>query len=483
MVKRTQKRNSPGKIKRLVEGKDVLEANFAELSALIPDTQHALDSDDVPQTVKKEKVQYLSNLLEKIRVFSPLLTSDQCNKLMLVNNQVQRFKQLERRGNQKVLRKVQADLSSSIGDLVGPVHYRVVTPPAQELQAELPEVENEPSEIRQQPVDQVKVQSFKPPPLEKKTKFSLDLSLDPGDPINKPSVPMLIPQHDGSKLVGFAVGNPDYAGSWSDPKNTSPAENPTVNPVADGSPDPILSMNPQPGNPLPEEPEKTEDPSKGSFDQRPTGTKPKRNHNERKNKISPEQFPHRPSFPIYHDPPAPPKKPMNPPVQGLQRELDQLRLHPDMLSRKVQKSMAYPQPTYGGYMPHDYGFDPRSYSTPRRRLDFGNPRSQQGGNPPDRTQPYREPLTQDNPHIDPYTMDDPAFPERWRIPPGHILQSWYKQWDLGKLWKHSDQIAVFEGSIQQYLRWAPTFYEMVHIQPMPWAYKLNILSKKACPQR
>ena len=130
MVKRTQKRNSPGDIKRLVQGKDNLEANFAELSALIPDTQHVLDSDDVPNTVKREKIEYLSSLLEKIRVFSPLLTADQCNKLMLVNNQVHRFKQLQRKGNQKALKKVQADLSSSIGSLAGPVHYRVMTPAA-----------------------------------------------------------------------------------------------------------------------------------------------------------------------------------------------------------------------------------------------------------------------------------------------------------------------------------------------------------------
>ena len=32
MVKRTQKKTSPGKIRKLVEGKETLEANFAELS-------------------------------------------------------------------------------------------------------------------------------------------------------------------------------------------------------------------------------------------------------------------------------------------------------------------------------------------------------------------------------------------------------------------------------------------------------------------
>ena len=89
---------------------------------------------------------------------------------------------------------------------------------------------------------------------------------------------------------------------------------------------------------------------------------------------------------------------------------------------------------------------------------------------------------EENPNINPYTMDDPSFPERWRIPPGNVLQNWCKHWDLGKLWKQSDQIAVFEGSINRYLRWAPTFYEMVHIQPMPWAYKLNILAEKLAPK-
>ena len=28
----------------------------------------------------------------------------------------------------------------------------------------------------------------------------------------------------------------------------------------------------------------------------------------------------------------------------------------------------------------------------------------------------------------------------------------------------------------------PTFYDMVHIQPMPWAYKINVLAKKLAPK-
>ena len=71
--------------------------------------------------------------------------------------------------------------------------------------------------------------------------------------------------------------------------------------------------------------------------------------------------------------------------------------------------------------------------------------------------------------IDPFLMDDPAFPDRWRMPLGQILQTMYRAQELGRMWKYADQIAIFEGSIQQYVRWAPTFYDMVHIQPMPWA--------------
>ena len=79
-------------------------------------------------------------------------------------------------------------------------------------------------------------------------------------------------------------------------------------------------------------------------------------------------------------------------------------------------------------------------------------------------------------------MDDPDFPERWRMPPAHVLQNLYRSQELGKMWKYADQIAVFEGSIQQYVRWAPTFYDMVHIQPMPWAYKINVLATKLAPK-
>ena len=57
--------------------------------------------------------------------------------------------------------------------------------------------------------------------------------------------------------------------------------------------------------------------------------------------------------------------------------------------------------------------------------------------------------------VDPFLMDDPGFPARWRMPPGQILQTMYRSQELGKMWKYADQIAVFEGSIQQYVRWAP----------------------------
>ena len=84
--------------------------------------------------------------------------------------------------------------------------------------------------------------------------------------------------------------------------------------------------------------------------------------------------------------------------------------------------------------------------------------------------------------VDPFSMDDPGFPDRWRMPPGPVLQTMHRSHELGKMWKYADQIAVFEGSIQQYLRWAPTFYDMVHVQPMPWAYKISILAAKLSPK-
>ena len=51
---------------------------------------------------------------------------------MLVNNLVQRFKQLERRGNKKSFRKCNKLIFlHPVGELAGPVHYRVVPPPPQ----------------------------------------------------------------------------------------------------------------------------------------------------------------------------------------------------------------------------------------------------------------------------------------------------------------------------------------------------------------
>ena len=108
------------------------------------------------------------------------------------------------------------------------MHYRVVTPPPQQERPEVP-LEAEQSEkapTKEQvpsthPLDQV---SSRPQPVEAvpSDKFSFDLSVDPGDPINRPKVPLLKPMHDGSNLVGFTVGNPDYATEWAD----TPVKNP-----------------------------------------------------------------------------------------------------------------------------------------------------------------------------------------------------------------------------------------------------------------
>ena len=228
------------------------------------------------------------------------------------------------------------------------------------------------------------------------------------------------------------------------------------------------------------------------------GTKPKQGYEQKKQGIPSEQIRKKPAFEIYHDPPnLAYRKPLSQRVQThhLEQGIENLRLRHDPPAHHVQH-VAELRPYHGGYAPHAGHSDRRPFfhSTPKRDpvLSSDTSGSQQQGNrwknPPERSRHFdreRNPHGPDygeNPNIDPYTMDDPAFPDRWRIPLGNVLQNWYKHWDLGKLWKHSDQIAVFEGSIQQYLRWAPTFYEMVHIQPMPWAYKLNILAKKLAPK-
>ena len=69
MVKRTQKKTSPGKIRKLVEGKESLEANFAELSGLVPDIQTALDSDDIPCLLREKRLTSCPRCLIKLGSF------------------------------------------------------------------------------------------------------------------------------------------------------------------------------------------------------------------------------------------------------------------------------------------------------------------------------------------------------------------------------------------------------------------------------
>ena len=100
-----------------------------------------------------------------------------------------------------------------------------MTPPPQPTaHQELPTVPEQPTahqdplpapEQSKDTVPEEQVLASNPQPVEA-DKFDFDLSLDPGDPVNSPKVRMLKPLHDGSNLVGFAVGNADYASKWAD---------------------------------------------------------------------------------------------------------------------------------------------------------------------------------------------------------------------------------------------------------------------------
>ena len=363
---------------------------------------------------------------------------------MIVNNLVQRFKQLERRGNKKSFKKVQIDLSTSIGELAGPVHYRVVTPPPQPDRQDMPPVAEQPGKL---PTKE-QVPSSRPVEADGSEKFSFDLSVDPGDPINRPKVPLLKPMHDGSDLVGFTLGNPDYATNWADtpPKDveeSKQAEKPAVRlefpvytEVIEEVQDKNADITPAPIDPV-NEPNYV-------------GTKPKKGFEQKKKGIPSEQIRKKPAFEIYHDPPSPVhRRPLSQRLQThhLEQGIENLRLGHDPLSHNVQQAPES-RPYHGGYVPH-IGHShrrPLVHSTPKGRSDFTSSDAsgyhQQGNrwkNPPgrprhfDRVRGPHEPEYEENPNIDPYTMDDPAFPDRWRIPPGNVLQNWYKHWDLGKV--------------------------------------------------
>ena len=279
-------------------------------------------------------------------MFSPLLTSEQCHKILLVNSLVQKFRNLEKKGNKKALKKVQIDLSTSLGDLAGPVQYRARSPPPQPMQQELPSVpeQTEPSNPQnpeapwEQEQEQVipSVAQPQPQPVEA-DKFKFDLSLDPGDPANRPKVPMLKPVHDGSNLVGFAVGNP------ADTPHKSAADPHQMR----------MPSSEWKGSEVSEEliDQNTENPPKLDL-QEPslTGTKPKKGLTQQQEKVVHlEQIPRRPAFEIYHDPqPVEYRKPptqRNPPVEGMEN----LILGSSPPSRGMRKPVPEPRTAYGGY--------------------------------------------------------------------------------------------------------------------------------------
>ena len=72
------------------------------------------------------------------------------------------------------------------------------------------------------------------------------------------------------------------------------------------------------------------------------------------------------------------------------------------------------------------------------------------------------------------------FPERWRLPPGSNSQAMGRR-RAQQLWKQTELVPVFEGSVEEYSRWAPLFYEFVHSQPLSTAFKFPVLQRSLSP--
>ena len=192
---------------------------------------------------------------------------------------------MRKREIKKSLKKVHIDLSTSLGDLAGPVQYRAISPPPQLMQQELPSVSEQTETINPQEQEQVlpSVAQPQPKPVEA-DKFDFDLSLDPGDQVNRPKVPMLKPVHDGSNLVGFAVGNPDFATSWADTPLKSP-DDPQRTRLRSSK---LISQVQTKKSEIPEEliDQNTENPPKPDLPEpNLTGTKPKKGLAQQREKI------------------------------------------------------------------------------------------------------------------------------------------------------------------------------------------------------
>ena len=75
-----------------------------------------------------------------------------------------------------------------------------------------------------------------------------------------------------------------------------------------------------------------------------------------------------------------------------------------------------------------------------------------------------------------------TLPERWQLPSPDQMAARFRERNFDKLWKFAAHlIAVFSGETHDYHRWASTFYDTVHIQPLPMALKFSLLEQKLAP--
>ena len=70
------------------------------------------------------------------------------------------------------------------------------------------------------------------------------------------------------------------------------------------------------------------------------------------------------------------------------------------------------------------------------------------------------------------------LPMRWKVPPWDLLQTRFRDHRLDKMWKYGHHVTTFSGEYKDYPSWAATFYDMVHIQPIPLTFKFSLLSQK-----
>ena len=484
------------KAKGLLARSDELDADFTELVQMIPDVQAVLDDTSAPTSLKQEKVNQLANLVGKICTFSALLTPRQANKLQVVQGQIRRFRQSIKRGMlDNPSHTACVDLSTSLNEIGTEVEYspeiRRPLPPPQPVpedldqgptsspisvdgavagsvpansgpeepiglstrnretsndglvssESSIPGTGARPKEASTVPVCTTvalrpdgpvvpishhhtlypvstphSVISATSSTQVRHSNHDYSVSLDPGDPINAPLVPALQPVMDSnSALVGF----------------TSPER-------------PLVAQQ--------------ESPDKG-----PNPHTEKGSQRSRKLSFSGTQKFNQPppirsvAFSIYLDPSCrntsssvyyqPPNtvpitvydRPIVYPYRGLPQS-GRVPLAPldQPWSKHFSSDMNDPA------IP-----DPTIHSTPKARNPGQNssvgfhavvgapgPASQAASKP-------GYPRSNDPPKlengygamVDPFSMDDPGFPDRWRMPPGQILQTMYLSQELGKMWK------------------------------------------------